>query len=119
MRRVILIILSLVGVALFGLGATWTFWHSPHLFWTPQQATEHAEAWRALKIASTSGMRRADPKADPKLAAAQERYDKSSAQLARATTLNQSGGSAMVVAGVILIAIAAWLGLSTGRQGTD
>src|SRR5947209_10915809 len=95
-RRVTVFISLTAGVALIILGATWKYWHSPQILWSAEQATEYTDAWRALKVAATSGVRRPDPSTDPKLAAAQARFDAINTKLEHAKALNSYAGLILV-----------------------
>jgi hypothetical protein len=109
LRKTFLLIGLLVGVVLVGLGATWRYWISPQTFWTAEQAKEYTDAWIALKSAATSGVRRADPKSDQNVAAAQARFDKSQAALDKAVGLRDHAGTYLSVAGCCLVIACAWM----------
>lgn len=115
-RRVIVFLLSLSGTALLVLGATWSHWHSPQMLWSREQANEYTDAWRALKAAATSGLRPADPKTDPKLAAAQARFDAISAKLQRARAYNDYTATVLCVFGVALALAGGWFHWSRDRS---
>jgi hypothetical protein len=117
-RQIAAILLSAVGVVLLVLGVTWTRWHSPQTFWSNEQATEYTSAWRELKAAATSKTRLPDAKSDPKLAAAQARFDAIKTQLDHARTLNDHTGTALIVTGVGLI-VAGGLLYRSGNKTAD
>jgi hypothetical protein len=102
-RQITAILLLATGAVLLVLGVTWNHWHSPQTFWSKEEATEYTDAWRALKAAATSGIRAADPKSDPKLAAAQARFDTIKAKLDHARTLNDHAGTVLTAVGIGLI----------------
>jgi hypothetical protein len=103
-RQIAVILLFTSGVALLLIGATWKHWHPPQSVWSKEQAAEYAEAWRALKVSATSGIRPGDPNSNPKLAAAQARFDAIKSQLDHARTLNDYTGTALIVTAIGLIA---------------
>jgi hypothetical protein len=102
-RQIAVILLSAMGIILLVLGVTWKQWHSPQTLWSKEQAAEYTDAWRALKAAATSGIRAGDPNSDPKLAAAQARFDAIKAKLDHARTLNDHTGTALIVTAIGLI----------------
>lgn len=111
-RRTATVFSLIVGVIVMLLGATWKYWHSPETLWSPEQAKEYTTAWRDLKAAATSGVRVPDPAHDPKLVAAQARFDAIKIQLDHARAMNDYTGPAMIAAGAVIIAISARLLLS-------
>jgi hypothetical protein len=118
--RQIAILLSLViGIALVALGATWKLWHSPQMLWSKEQATEYSDAWRALKVAATSGLRRADPATDPKLAAAQARYDSIKSKLDRAVAYNDYTGTMIAAVGAVMTVVFGWLLWTRGQSNSS
>ncbi|HVT26730.1 MAG TPA: hypothetical protein VHE81_01820 [Lacipirellulaceae bacterium] len=82
------------------------------MLWSRDQAREYTEAYLALKAATAEGPRPASRSDDAKLVAAKARFNKSEEQLNRAAALNDYAGTAMVVAGVGLIALLWWLRFS-------
>jgi hypothetical protein len=107
-RKVLVVTALLAGLVLIVLGATWKYWHSPQSLWSKEQATEHSAAWRNLKITATSGVRRGDAATDPKLAAAQARFDKINSELEHAKTMHSYAGLIFIAVGIIVVAISAW-----------
>jgi hypothetical protein len=118
-RQIVTVLSLIVGIVLLLLGATWKYWHSPQMLWSKEQATEYTDAWQALKVAATSGQRRADPATDPKLAAAQARYDTIKAKLDRAIAFNDYTGTTLATVGTIFIAICTWLLWSQRQPNTE
>src|SRR4051794_30312636 len=102
-RKIAVILLLTFGVILLALGLTWKHWHSPQNFWSKEQATEYTDAWRALKVVATSGQRAGDPNSNPKLAAAQARFDAIKSKLDHARTMNDYSGTALIVTAIGLI----------------
>jgi hypothetical protein len=115
-RQVGAVVLLIVGVAVVALGATWKYWHSPQSLWSREQANEYTEAWRTLKIAATSGVRPGDPKTDPKLAAAQARFDAIKAKLDSAIAVHEHTGMVLTAAGAAIVIAGAWLLWSRARS---
>jgi hypothetical protein len=109
LRQSFVVALLVAGIALVLLGATWSYWHTPQMLWSPEQAKEYNEAWRALKATATGGVRRGDPNTDPKLAAAQARFDAIDKKLELAKAANSRCGLILVAAGALLIAVSIWL----------
>jgi hypothetical protein len=103
-RQIALILFAAIGITLVLLGVTWRYWHSPQSYWSKEQAAEYTDAWRALKVVATSGIRPGDPKSNPKLAAAQDRFDAIKSKLDHARTRNEYAGTALTVAGIIVLA---------------
>jgi hypothetical protein len=118
-RQFTTIILSAVGIVLLVLGVTWGRWHSPQTFWSKEQAAEYTSAWRELKAAATSKTRIPDAKSDPKLAAAQARFDAIKTKLDHARTLNDHTGTALIVAGIGLILAAGLLYRSNNKTADE
>jgi hypothetical protein len=108
--RQIAILLSLViGIALVALGATWKLWHSPQMLWSKEQATEYSDAWRALKVAATSGLRRAD----------QARYDSIKSKLDRAVAYNDYTGTMIAAVGAVMTVVFGWLLWTRGQSNSS
>jgi len=114
-RQIAAVLLLTIGVVLLLLGVTWKHWHSPTSFWSKEQAAEYTDAWRALKATATSGMRAGDPNSNPKLAAAQARFDAIKSKLEHARTLNDYSGTALIVTAIGLIAGAGLLYRSSDK----
>jgi len=108
-RQIALVLSLILGITLITMGATWKYWHTPKMLWSKEQATEYNDAWRALKVAATSGQRRPDPAKDPKLAAAQARYDAIKSNLDHARTMNDYTGTALVLVGLTLTGFGVFL----------
>jgi hypothetical protein len=102
-RQIAVTLLLTIGAVLLLVGATWKYWHSPQSFWSRQQAAEYTEAYRALKVAATSGVRPGDPDSSPKLATAQARFAAIKSELDHARTLNDYTGTALIVGAIGLI----------------
>src|SRR3954453_14666235 len=102
-RQIAVILLLTAGVGLLLLGLTWKHWQPPQSLWSKEQATEYTEAWRALKVVATSGLRPGDPNSNPKLAAAQERFAAIKSKLEHARTLNDYTGTGLIVTAIGLI----------------
>jgi hypothetical protein len=116
-RKQIVGVVGLIsGIGLFILGATWTYWRSPQHLWTRQQANEYTDAWRALKIAATGGIRPADPGNNVKLAEAQARFDAIKAKLDRATVIHEHTGTALVGVGAVIAAACVWYLVTRNRS---
>jgi hypothetical protein len=105
-RSIAVILLSTIGVVLLLLGVTWKHWYPPQSIWSKEQAAEYTDAWRALMAVATSGVRAGDPDSNPKLAAAQSRFDAIKTKLDHARTLNDYTGTALIVTAITLIAAA-------------
>ena len=118
-RQIAVILLSAIGILLLVLGMTWKQWHSPQTFWSKEQAAEYTDAWRALKVAATSGVRAADPNSDPKLAAAQARFDAIKTRLDHARTFNDHTGTALIVTAIGLIVGAGLLYRSNSKPAVQ
>jgi hypothetical protein len=108
-RKVIVTVSLISGVVLLLLGATWKYWHSPKSVWTKEEAHEYSEAARLLKLSATSRRVRGDVETDPKLAAAQARYDAIQAKLDRAIAFHDYAGVGMAALGAAITAVATWL----------
>src|SRR5262245_48345916 len=108
-RRIAVVLSLIVGLILVVLGATWKYWHTPKMLWSSEQANEYTAAWHDLKVAATSGVRAVDSAHDPKLGAAQARFDAIKAQLDRARAMNDYTGTILIAVGAVIIAIAAWV----------
>src|SRR3954465_7424252 len=106
-RSIVIVLLLTVGVIFLLLGATWKHWHPPQSVWSKEQAAEYTNAWHELKMAATSGVRPGDPNSNPKLAAAQARFDSIKTQLEHARTINDYTGTALIGAAIGLIASSA------------
>jgi hypothetical protein len=118
-RQIAVALTLIIGIALVAFGATWKLWHRPQMLWSKEQAAEYNDAWRALKVAATSGLRRADPTTDPKLAAAQARYDSIKAELDRAIAYNDYTGTLMAAVGAVVTAIGGWLLWSRSQSASS
>jgi hypothetical protein len=118
-RQITTILLSAVGTALLVLGATWARWHSPQTFWSKAQAAEYTSAWRELKAAATGRGRVPGQQSDPKLAAAQARFDAIKTELDHARTLNDYTGTALIVTGIGLIVAGGLLYRSSNKAADE
>jgi hypothetical protein len=103
-RQIAVILFSIIGIVVVLLGMTWKHWHSPQNSWSKEQAAEYTDAWRALKIVATSGVRPGDPKSNPKLAAAQARFDTIKSKLDHARTFNDHAGAVLIIIGAAVLA---------------
>jgi hypothetical protein len=118
-RQIATILLFSVGVVLLVLGVTWSRWHSPQTFWSKEQAAEYTSAWRDLKAAATGRGRVPGQQSDPKLAAAQARFDAIKTELDRARTLNDYTGAALIITGVGLIVAGGLLYRSSNKTADE
>ena len=108
-QRIIAIGLILGGAAMIVVGIASKRFFTPQSYWTEQQAQEYVAASTALKTAATGSIRQPSAEHDPKLVAAQQRFDKIQAELDSAIARRDytgvtlgAGGIALSAAGLVL-----------------
>ncbi len=102
--RVVAILLVLLGAAMLMVGVAAKHFFSPKSYWTDQQAKEYVAASTALKTAATGSIRPPSAELDPKLVAAQQRFEKIQAELNSAITRRDYTGVALGVCGAAVFA---------------
>jgi hypothetical protein len=117
LQRIIAIVVMVVGATLIIVGVNAKRFFSPQSYWSDQQAKEYVAASAALKTAATGTIRLPSAENDPKLIAAQQRFDKIQAQLDSAVSRRDYTGVILGAGGAILVVVGLAVFL-TARPGT-
>src|SRR5262245_35238412 len=103
--RVVALLLVLLGAAMMITGVMAKRLFTPQSYWSDEQAKEYVAASTALKNAATGSIRQPSANTDPKLVAAQQRFNKIQAELDSAIAHRSYTGVILGGVGVVLFAV--------------
>jgi hypothetical protein len=110
LRRIVLVSMVVIAVATILSGVAWETLRPPESYWSPQQAQEYQDAFRAVHAAQDAVKSDSRDEKAAEFAAAEKRYNEIRADLASARDARKRMGRFATIAGfaVLLSALALW-----------
>ncbi|MEX2092916.1 MAG: hypothetical protein WD971_09575 [Pirellulales bacterium] len=102
-RQVLLQTLSAFAIGLLVLGLSWNQLFPPESYWSPQQAKEYQDAFRAAHAAQDAVAHGSLSANEAEFEAAHKRYEHVQSELNRAQSARDRTGKYLIVAGLLVL----------------